>query len=101
MTYTSAGFYVFLLVLLALYYGMPLRLRWVVLLAGSMAFYVLAYKTGWWIVLASAVMNYAAGIFMDMLESRRTASRGWLKRAVFLCAVFLNLLPWFCMECPR
>ncbi len=98
MTYTSAGFYVFLLVLLALYYGMPLRLRWVVLLAGSMAFYVLAYKTGWWIVLASAVMNYAAGIFMDMLESRQTASRGWLKRAVFLCAVFLNLLPWFCMK---
>ncbi len=42
MSFVSFGFLVFLAVLLALYYLLPKRFQWMVLLAGSLAFYAFA-----------------------------------------------------------
>jgi len=39
MTFTSFSFYIFLVVLLILYYILPVKFRWYSLLAGSIAFY--------------------------------------------------------------
>ncbi len=48
MTYTSLGFYVFIIILLFFYYIMPLKSRWVVLLAGSLSFYFIIIP--WFII---------------------------------------------------
>lgn len=39
MTFTSFGFYIFLIAVVAVYYLLPLRFRWYSLLVGSIAFY--------------------------------------------------------------
>ncbi|MDE7311666.1 MAG: hypothetical protein K2N87_08650 [Eubacterium sp.] len=77
MTYTSFGFYLFLAAVLLLYYAVPLQIRWTVLLAASCAFYIIAYRSGWWILLASAIFSYGAGkvtnYLGDFLKSRGIA----------------------------
>lgn len=98
MTYTSVSFYLFLLAVLALYYIVPMQLRWTVLLMGSIAFYFKAYRTGWWLLLASILLTYAAGICMDFLRKKYPSSRQKLKKAVFIVAIVLDVLPWFCIK---
>ena len=39
MAFITFGFYLFLAVLVAVYYLLPLQLRWYALLAGSLGFY--------------------------------------------------------------
>lgn len=39
MAFITFGFYLFLAAVVVLYYVFPLRFRWCILLAGSMAFY--------------------------------------------------------------
>ena len=41
MSYISFSYYVFLLLLVGLYYVLPKKIRWLVLLAGSACFYYL------------------------------------------------------------
>lgn len=65
MTYISFSFYVFLLLVLVVYYIIPLQLRWIGLLLGSIIFYFVAYKTGWWILFLTILISYAAGIFLE------------------------------------
>ncbi len=98
MTYTSLNFYVFLLAVLILYYIVPLRFRWIALLAGSAAFYFIAYKTGWWLLLASIIVTYILGLYLDELKEKYPQSKYRQKRAVFTVAVMLVLIPWFCIK---
>ena len=39
MAYTSLGYYIFLAISVVIYYFVPLRMRWIVLLAASIGFY--------------------------------------------------------------
>ena len=87
MTYTAFGFYLFLVIVLLIYYTVPLRIRWVILLAASGAFYLIAYRTGWWIVLLSALLSYGAGLLLQHCTRYR--------RLLFGFAVILVSLPWF------
>ncbi len=98
MNYTSISFYLFLAAAAAVYYAVPVFWRWMVLLAGSIAFYFLAYKTGWWIVLASVLMTYAAGLCLEHLGQRDFRSGHRIKKAVFIAALVLTVLPWFCVK---
>lgn len=61
MIYITYLFYVFVIVLLFLYYAMPLNKRWMVLLAGNIFFYLYFYKTAWWIFLLTICLSYAGG----------------------------------------
>ena len=87
MTYTAFGFYLFLVIVLLIYYTVPLRIRWVILLAASGAFYLIAYRTGWWIVLLSALLSYGAGLLLQHCTRYR--------RLLFGFAVILVSQPWF------
>lgn len=98
MNYTSISFYLFLLVVLAVYYAVPFSFRWAVLLSGSVAFYFFAYKTGWWVLLASVLLTYAAGICIEFLRERDTLSLKRIKRAFFISSLALTALPWFCVK---
>ena len=91
MTYTSLGFYVFIIILLFFYYIMPLKSRWVVLLAGSLSFYFITYKTGWWIILATMFFSYIAGVFIQAQKKR-------YRKIVFITAVVIIIIPWFIIK---
>ncbi len=90
MTYTSFGFYLFLAFVLLLYYAAPLRVRWIILFAASGAFYMLAYRTGWWIMLLSGIFSYGAGLLLQTC----TRYRKW----IFFSAAAMITLPWFCVK---
>lgn len=96
MTYTSFGFYLFLPLVLVLYYSFPLRRRWTVLLAGSVCFYFLAFRTGWQLVLATILFSYGAGLLLERLRLREEAGEGTgrLTRLVFVLSVGAVFLPW-------
>ena len=98
MTYISLEFYIFLVVIVALYYIFPLRFRWVVLFIGSIAFYLVAYAAGWWIVLITVVVTYGAGLLMDYLKKKYPVSQRRLKKIVLALALFSVIAPWFVIK---
>lgn len=90
MSYTSFEFYLFLAVTLCFYYTFPLQMRWIALLAASAAFYMAAYRTGWWIVLATCLFSYGTGLLLQACSRYR--------KLVFAFAVTIVVLPWFCVK---
>lgn len=98
MTYTSISFFVFLSVVLLIYYILPRSARWVVLLTGSIAFYFFAYRTGWWVLLASILLTYAMGMCMEYLRKIYPNSLHRVKKMIFVAGVVFALLPWLCIK---
>lgn len=96
MNYTSIGFYLFLMIVLAVYYVVPLSFRWMALLAGSIAFYFYAYKTGWWVLLLSILLTYAAGVCIEHVEKKNPSSPQG--RMLFALSLTFTALPWFCVK---
>ena len=90
MTYLSIQFYIFVLVTLLLYYVLPLRCRWLVLLAGSILFYWWAPGTGTeiWIILGTIAIAYGAGLLLERVQ----------KRILLVAAVVLTVLPWLLIK---
>jgi alginate O-acetyltransferase complex protein AlgI len=69
MIFTSLNFILFLSVCLIVYYILPLKARWILLLAGSIFFYVCS---GWEMlifVIATALVSYGAALRMDWIYS--------------------------------
>ncbi len=64
MTYVSLNFFALVICLLVVYYIMPHKWRWFVLLLGSIAFYYFAFKQSWYIVLGTAVFSYIFGLLI-------------------------------------
>lgn len=98
MTYTSVEFYIFVLIALFLYYIIPLRFRWVVLLMGSIAFYLMVCITGWWILLITVLLTYGMGLLIHYLHKTYPQSRDKLKKFVLTAALLIPLSPWFVMK---
>lgn len=90
MTYISITFYLFVLAAVLLYYILPLRYRWLVLLGGSVFFYWQIMETGMAvaIVFATVMTAYGAGLLLQRKKSK----------GIFACAVLLMIFPWFCMK---
>ena len=70
MSYTSFFFLVFLLGVLVLYFLFPLRYRWIVLLAGSLYFYILAGVKFLPFLLADALISFLAAGFISRLDKQ-------------------------------
>lgn len=71
MLFNSVEFLLFLPIVVVLYYLLPGRLRWVLLLAGSYFFYM-SWKPGFAILIAaSTLLDYAAALGMDRIASKR------------------------------
>lgn len=87
MTYVSFPFYLFVLAAFLLYYSMPLKSRWVILLGGSFFFYWQAFGSGegMAVLLATVLFAYAAGIILQNTK----------KKSIFAGTILLVLLPWF------
>lgn len=98
MNYTSISFYSFLFVVLLFYYLIPTRFRWMVLLGGSITFYFVAYKTGWWILLITILTTYGGGVCIALLRKKYPESLHGLKKPFFVAVVGLTVLPWLCIK---
>lgn len=96
MTYTSLQFYLFLAVLLVLYYSIPLRFRWLVLLAGSAAFYLLLSGPGVWLLLVTLLLSYGAGLLIGRLREKDAARR--LQKLVLALSLAAVIFPWFLIK---
>ena len=98
MTYISLGFYLLVLLILILYYAMPLRFRWVVLLIGSITFYYLACREGCLLLFVTALLSYALAVELQSLREKYAASRRGLQRLILLLALLPVLLPWLIVK---
>lgn len=90
MTYMSFPFYLFVTAAFLLYYSMPLKHRWLVLLAGSIFFYWRACGSGagMAVLLVTILIAYAAGILLERMR----------RKSILAGTVLLILLPWLCCK---
>lgn len=90
MTYVSIEFYIFVLIAVLLYYLIPLKGRWIVLLCGSIFFYWKALETGTGIliILATILIAYGAGLLLQRKQCK----------ALLIGSVLLVVIPWLCIK---
>lgn len=65
MTFVSVEFYLFLFGAVVLYYIVPIRIRWLILLTENMAFYYFAVEHGIKMFLAIVLISYACGRILE------------------------------------
>ena len=77
MSYTSLIYYVMVIVLLIIYYAVPKRFRWLVLLSGSIYFYtqVIQRKGQIALFLLSIIISYLAGLILQKMRSTDHSGR--------------------------
>ena len=113
MSYTTITFLIFLPAAGLLYYIVPKRIQWTVLLAASLAFYILTCGKMTVFLLAATAVIYTAGLALGRLDrsfdsrkkeldraakkelKKKTDSK---KRAVVLVSVILMVLMIFCTK---
>lgn len=71
MTFLSGIFFVFLLITFIIYFIVPLRLRWIVLLAASVVFYLSSGVPQILFILLSSLLVYSAARWIDVLYTRQ------------------------------
>ncbi|MBN2309375.1 MAG: poly(beta-D-mannuronate) O-acetylase, partial [Candidatus Hydrogenedentes bacterium] len=70
MLFNSYQYLIFFPAVLALYFLVPFRFRWVLLLAASYYFYMAWEPLYLLLILASTLVDYAAGLLMGATASR-------------------------------
>lgn len=73
MLFTSLSFLVFLAILFAVYYIVPCKFRWVLLLVFSGVFYAFAGLSGFIFIGITIVTTYFSAFFMGKLQASRDA----------------------------
>ena len=84
MSFNSLQFLIFLPVILILYYILPHKLRWVLLLAASYYFYMSFDPILVFLILGTTGVSYGAGL---VLERAKTVK---VRRAALILTVLLN-----------
>ncbi|MCR5153282.1 MAG: MBOAT family protein, partial [Lachnospiraceae bacterium] len=74
MNYISPIFAGFFVILIALYYLVPKKFQWHILLLGSLVFYLFSGPKYILYVLATAIITYAAAFFSEKAKSEKVAS---------------------------
>ncbi|MDO4261575.1 MAG: MBOAT family O-acyltransferase [Eubacteriales bacterium] len=98
MDFVSLYFYVFLAAVLVGYYLMPLRFRWIMLLAGSLSYFWLATESfrGMIVFLGIIAVTWILGIWMEHVSFVEPAGGGkYLRRAALAVSLVLALVPLF------
>lgn len=87
MVYISFLFYVFVIAMAILYYCIPQKHRWMVLLLANITFIFAFYKTGWWLILFTVCMSYVWGLILGKMKGR-------FSKVVLFMSIVAVLLPW-------
>lgn len=69
MAFTSINFLVFILLCVSVYYAVPLKWRWSVLLMASYAFYLMSSANTIVFMIATTIVTYAGGMLIGGLNS--------------------------------
>lgn len=88
--YISVGFYLFVAVLLVAYYVLPFRMRWCVLLAGSIGFYCLVAGKMVVVLFAMGIVSFGAALFLEKESDR---GRQKVLRGKLFVSVAIILVP--------
>lgn len=71
MIFNSLEFFIFFPIVTGLYFILPYRWRWALLLLASCVFYMAFIPKYILILLATIVVDYIAGIYIEKAEGRR------------------------------
>lgn len=71
MSIVSLKFIGFLCILLVLYYIVPLKVRWCVLLIGSLYFYLEAGKKAFLFIIVTSLLSFGAGLVIKRIYSKQ------------------------------
>ena len=85
MTFTSFHFVVFFPVIILLFYLLPARFRWILLLTASVFFY---WTFSWQclvLLIGMSILNYFVGI-------RIINNEGHIRKSIYVFGIFLNIL---------
>ena len=99
MSYISFSYYVFLLLLVGLYYVLPKKIRWLVLLAGSACFYYLLVDRRRRLVLfaGSVLFSYLWGLLLG--KQRRDGRIGTrIKKLTLAVGILVSCGPLLCFR---
>lgn len=99
MTYVSFSYYILVIFVVGIYYVLPLRYRWLGLLAGSSCFYYMVIQRRMQIVIfASSIgISYASGLLVKyMKESGK--QRKW-SQLVLMAGIVLSVFPLLGSKC--
>ncbi len=91
MSYTSFYYYVMILLLLPIYYLVPLKHRWIVLLCGSSCFIsqIMTNRFQIMIFVSSVLFGYLFGILLHKYSKIRAS----LKMVLLICGITASVLP--------
>lgn len=84
MSFVSLAFAILLLVVIPLYYLLPQKVRWILLLAASWFFYAYFDFMLIFLLLFTTGVSYAAAVFIERCEGKR-AKRAWLIVTLVAC----------------
>jgi len=100
-SFVSFYFILFVFVLVGIYYLIPRKNRWIVLLIGSAAFYMISGWNSMLMVIGSSLLVYLSALLIEATDKKSKSKRRiWLAFGVFgLLAVLVfskcyNLLQW-------
>lgn len=71
MSFTSAWYLLFIAIVFVLYYALPKKYQWGVLLASSLVFYLIAGFTYFIYLVASILITYFVGLFIDLMNKKQ------------------------------
>lgn len=103
MSYVSLEFLGLVLVSLVLYYALPLKFRWTVLLIGSVLFYAISGPKGLVFAIPATLLAYIVGVTIAKIYSKEELEKVEKKKKakVFLVAgiVFLIVMLFYSKTC--
>ena len=88
MTFVSVEFYIFLIGAISIYYLLPIKVRWVALLAESLFFYYFAVNRGRKIFLMIIIISYLGGILLEKLPDKYR-----LRQIGLACSILASSIP--------
>lgn len=101
MVFNSIEFLVFFPVVLFLYFILPKKCRWVMLLISSYYFYISWNVSLIWLILFTTVISYVCALFIDQLKTKypngekRRIERFWLVLALLVSLGVLFFFKYF------
>lgn len=91
MTYITLYYFAFVAVSLITYYVLPLRFRWMALLASNAVFLAVFYRESWYIIALTAIVSWLFGLLISRLNNN-------FRKIVFVLSIALVVIPWFLVK---
>ena len=98
MDFISFNFYIFLSIIIILYYIIPVKYRWYVLLIGSTLFYFKAVQYNKLTLCIFFLIIFSSYIGALFISKTRTAKDRYLRKIVLGCTILVILLPFFMVK---